>query len=318
MINDIIFEIAMQWAALVTGCKKSVQAITKNFLLSVAGMYPDRTTIFDLCGKCSGIPAIYDTDDMLAVLDGFTCKYSNIQQWVFINDFEMILATMSGKNKQLFLHRVSDLVNRGQCYGVHIIIATQKYNIPVLSGIDCRVHAGHSDKKSIQKFFGAVSACPSSWYVPTDSELLCSIFGNMYRVAIDEICKDNIDICADVQIDMETDFSSSLIPDVSERPETEEETEAEAEAEEEPETDNIIVRLLLYLIDLLTGACAFLQDIKKYVSVPCCIGFRFVQCAFTVCISVLSVFVHVVRCAGVPAAVSAVYLLMWACIASPL
>lgn len=311
MINDIVFEIVMQWAALVTGCKKSVQAIIKNLLLSVAGMYPDVTTIFDLCGQCSGIPAIYDTDNMLLVLDGFTRKRSNIQQWLFINNFDRILATMSGKNKQLFLHRVSDLVNRGQCYGVHIIIATQKYNIPVLSGIDCRVHAGYSDKKSIQKFFGAVSACPSSWYVPTDSELLCSMSGNMYRAAIDDIRKDNIDICADVQIDMETDFSGSLIPDVSERPDAEEEAE-------EPEADNIIVRLLLCLIDLLSGACTFLQDSKKYVSLSCCIGFRFVQCVFTACIAVLSVFVHVVRCAGVQASASAMYLILWACVASPL
>ena len=317
-MNDIIFEIAMQWAALITGCKKSVQAIIKNLLLSVAGMYPDRTMIFDLCGQCSGIPAIYDTDDMFSVLGDITGKCSNMQQWLFINDFDRILATMSGKNKQLFLHRVSDLVNRGQCYGVHVIISTQKYNIPVLSGIDCRVHAGHSDKKSIQKFFGAVSACPSSWYVPTDSELLCSMSGNMYRAAIDDICKYNIDICADVQIDMATDFSiSANLLDVLTRPEAEAE-EATEEAEEEPETDNIIVRFLLWLIDLLSSACTFLQDSKKYVSLPCCIGFRFVQCAFTACIAVLSVFVHVARCAGVPASVSAVYLLMWACIASPL
>ena len=151
MINDIIFEIAMQWAALVTGCKKSVQALIKNLLLSVACMYPDRTMIFDLCGQCSGIPAIYDTDDMLSVLGDITGKCSNIQQWVFINDFDRILATMSGKNKQAFINYVSALVNRGQCYGIHIIIATSKYNTPVLSGIDCRVHAGHSDKKSIQK-----------------------------------------------------------------------------------------------------------------------------------------------------------------------
>lgn len=298
-------------------------------------MFPgsDRLTVFDLSGNsskysrlCPVFHAVSGMIDILSVMQEQIDSGKNAQRWLIINNLDDIINNIYvPSEKKQFLQLLSDVLHRGSSAGLHVMITAQKYTLPVISGIQCRVYAGKCDKKTAQKFLGAEATVLSSWDMPDSEQALARIDSDIYKINVP-------DVSAAAAIDatiaaatapqaaaehVKPEIISKQITDPTAAPEiaAPPETAAPIPEPDAADTDkNILVCFLSALIGLFSGACGFLQLAKQDSSPFLRCGFVFVQFLFYLNTMFLYALCFVFRAVGAPVTVCAAYMIACAAV----
>lgn len=293
-MNDLFYEIIMQYSALIAGSGADVSGMMQNLILSVLGMFPESVKILDLSGKSSKYarfaPVCYHTSDMLDMFRQLADRLDSADgatapEYLFINNIDYVINSMYGVEKRQFLALFSDLVFRGQSANIHIICTADKFNLSCFSGIGCRVYAGKCDKKTALKFFGSDAGYIRNGYFSGANQALIQIDSTVYLSDIPEIQPETLtdctfSACTGQQTGTETE---------QEQPE-EPAPEADAEPAEQAEARNMIERFIEFIMMLLSGAADFIQDAKKLTdSKMLVLLYTFVQFQFSLALAFFSV-----------------------------
>lgn len=290
-MNDLFYEIIVQYSALIAGSGADVSGMMRNLILSVLGMFPESVKILDLSGKSSKYarfaPTCYRTSDMLDMFRQLADRLDSAggataPEYIFINNMDYIINSMYGAEKRQFLALFSDLVFRGQSANIHIICTADKFNLSCFSGIACRVYAGKCDKKTALKIFGSDAVYIRNGYFSDANQALIKIDDTIYLSDIPEIQPETLTDCT---------FSACTGQQTGAEPGQEQPEEPAPEADaEQGKIKNMIERFIEFIIMLLSGAFDFIQDAKKLTdSKILVLLYTFVQFQFSLVLAFFSV-----------------------------
>lgn len=205
-MNDLFYEIIMQSSILITGLDK--QNLLYNLFLTIFGLYDmPELHIIDLAGQSSKYerfsPAIYAPSEILDTLSSIHVKmcaridstaYDTAKPiYMYIHNFDSIISQFYGKEKKEVMRIISDMVNRGECANMHIIITADKCTSPLFSDFKSRVYAGKTDKKTAQKYFGTIAHELSNFDCSDFGQAMSTIDGTIYKFNVPEIPENDID-----------------------------------------------------------------------------------------------------------------------------
>ena len=85
------------------------------------------------------------------------------------------------------------MANRGQAANLHIIITADKCTNPLFSDFSCKIYSGKTDRKTAQKYFGAVASALTNFDCSESGQALTNISGTIYKFNVPEIPENDID-----------------------------------------------------------------------------------------------------------------------------
>lgn len=201
-MNDLFYEIIMQSSVLITGLASDKAMLLYNLFLSIFGLFElPELYVLDLAGQSSKYssfsPAIYAPSEILDTLNGIhgkmcaridgTAHDTAKPIFLYIHNFDRIINQFYGKEKKTVMQMISDIVNRGECANLHIIITADKCTNPLFSDFKSRVYAGKTDKKTAQKYFGSVARELTNFDCSDSGQALANVSGTIYKFNVPEI-----------------------------------------------------------------------------------------------------------------------------------